>query len=94
MVIDVIDVSTPDRTQVTAARKAYDALTSEQKALVTNYDDLVAAENKLAEAKESKGLGAGFIVSVTMAALIVFLLIVWLVIYTLEQKGVIKRRDK
>lgn len=39
---------------ILAARDAYDALTSEQKDLVTNYSTLVAAEERLAELKENK----------------------------------------
>lgn len=35
--------------EITAARKAYDALTKEQKALVTNYDVLTAAEEALSK---------------------------------------------
>ena len=34
---------------IKAARKAYDALNAEQRKLVTNYDELVAAEKKFAE---------------------------------------------
>ena len=39
---------------VVIAREAYDALTNEQKDLVTNYSTLVAAEERLAELKENK----------------------------------------
>lgn len=53
-VIDLInkipaDVTADDADAVEAARKAYDALTAEQKKLVTNYDDLTEAEEKLEE---------------------------------------------
>ena len=34
---------------VEAARAAYNTLTEDQKALVTNYTDLTAAENRIAE---------------------------------------------
>lgn len=44
-------VTLESKTAVEAARAAYDALTAEQKALVTNYETLTAAETKLAELK-------------------------------------------
>ena len=43
-----------DAEKVEAARKAYDALTDEQKELVTNYARLTAAEKELAEAEASE----------------------------------------
>ena len=46
-------VTEKDRQRVEAARKAYDALTDDQKALVTNYALLTAAEKTLAEAEAS-----------------------------------------
>ena len=50
--IDAIgEVTLESEADIKAARKAYDALTDEQKALVTNYEDLVAAEKKLEELK-------------------------------------------
>lgn len=39
---------------IVLARESYDALTNEQKDLVTNYSTLVAAEERLAELKENK----------------------------------------
>ena len=48
--IDRIDEVTLDsKTAVDTARKAYDALSEENKAKVTNYDKLVAAEKKLSK---------------------------------------------
>jgi hypothetical protein len=44
---DITVLTLEDETQVIAAREAYDALTVEEKALVTNYQDLIEAENKL-----------------------------------------------
>lgn len=41
-----------DESKVTAARTAYDALATTQKALVTNYNTLIAAEKKIIELKE------------------------------------------
>ena len=50
--IDAIgEVTLESEADIKAARKAYDALTDDQKALVTNYEDLVAAEEKLEELK-------------------------------------------
>ena len=50
--IDAIgEVTLESEADIKAARKAYDALTDEQKALVTNYEDLVATEKKLEELK-------------------------------------------
>ena len=91
--IGAINASNPDKGKVTEARAAYDALTPEQKAKVTNYAALTAAEDQLANSNKSSGLGAGFIVGVTMASIIVTLLIVMLVLVTLDQKGILKRRD-
>ena len=52
-VMDLIDaigpVTTASGTAITAARNAYDALTDEQKALVTNYQTLLDAEERYAE---------------------------------------------
>ena len=45
------NVALSDEAKVVAARTAYDALTDTQKALVTNYDILTAAEKKIAELK-------------------------------------------
>ena len=48
--IDLIGTVTKDsKTAIEAARTAYDALTSEQKTLVTNYSTLTAAEKALAD---------------------------------------------
>ena len=47
-------VSEEDAEKVKAVREAYDALTDDQKALVTNYDRLTAAEKQLAEAEASE----------------------------------------
>ncbi|MBQ1858366.1 MAG: leucine-rich repeat protein [Paludibacteraceae bacterium] len=53
-VIDLIDAigevsySDASKDKIDAARKAYDALTDDQKALVTNYDVLIAAEERYA----------------------------------------------
>ncbi|MBR4742805.1 MAG: DUF4430 domain-containing protein, partial [Oscillospiraceae bacterium] len=47
-------VSEDDAEKVKAAREAYNALTDDQKALVTNYDRLTAAEKQLAEAEASE----------------------------------------
>lgn len=49
--IDAIpaNVTLSNRDTVTAAREAYDALTDNQKAIVTNYEKLIEAEVKIAE---------------------------------------------
>ncbi len=47
-------VTLEKESDIVAARYAYDALTNEQKDLVTNYSTLVAAEERLAELKENK----------------------------------------
>lgn len=44
-----VTVTLAEKTKVTEARTAYEALTIEQKNLVTNYDKLVAAETRIAE---------------------------------------------
>ena len=49
---DLADIELSDRAAIEAARAAYEALSDEAKALVENYDDLVAAEAKLAELQE------------------------------------------
>ena len=46
------DVTLDSESAITAARAAYDALTDEQKALVTKADDLTAAEEALVQLKE------------------------------------------
>ncbi len=55
-IIDMIDklgtITLESEEAVKAARAAYDKLTDVQKALVTNYDKLEAAEKKLAELKD------------------------------------------
>jgi hypothetical protein len=54
------DLTLNDKAAVEAARAAYNALTAEQKALVTNYDKLVAAESRIAEL-ENNGGGGGLL---------------------------------
>ena len=61
-VIDMIKelptkVTKNDEAKIKAARAAYDALTDKQKELVTNYDDLVSAEKKLADIKNPTNSG-------------------------------------
>ena len=53
--IDAIgsDITLQSEDAIKAARSAYDALSDEDKAQVSNYDDLVAAENKIAELKNT-----------------------------------------
>ncbi len=46
---EVDELTLEDKAQVEAARLAYNALTEEQKALVTNLDELEALEEKIAE---------------------------------------------
>ncbi len=50
--IGVLNVNAVDEDSVTRAREAYNALTDEQKALVTNYDILVECENVLSADSE------------------------------------------
>ena len=50
--IGVLDVKAVDEDSVTRAREAYNALTDEQKALVTNYDILEECENVLSADSE------------------------------------------
>jgi hypothetical protein len=45
----LIDITLEDKTDIEAARTAYNALTPAQQALVTNYQELVDAEAKIAE---------------------------------------------
>ena len=53
--IDAIGVVALDsENDIVAARTAYNALTEEQQGLVTNYDDLLAAEARLEELKVAK----------------------------------------
>ena len=53
--IDAIGTVTLEKeSDIVAAREAYEALTAEQKALVTNYSTLEAAEERLAELKANK----------------------------------------
>ncbi|MBR6549519.1 MAG: hypothetical protein IKT68_08275, partial [Clostridia bacterium] len=53
--IDALNVqSLNDESAVVAAREAYNALTSAQKAYVTNLEKLVAAETKIADLKAEK----------------------------------------
>ncbi|OZI13462.1 hypothetical protein CEW92_01110 [Bacillaceae bacterium SAS-127] len=49
-------VTLTDETAVTSARTAYNALTTSQKALVTNLDKLTAAEAKIVELKDAKAV--------------------------------------
>jgi hypothetical protein len=58
LVIDMIDdfpslnaITLSDEAEIVAARTAYDALTPAQQALVSNYQELVAAEAKIADLK-------------------------------------------
>ncbi len=48
------EVTLDSRTAIDTARKAYDALSDENKEKVTNYDKLVAAEKKLAQLEAEK----------------------------------------
>jgi cell division protein FtsX len=48
---DLADITLDDEPEIVAARNAYDALTEKQKALMTNYQDLLDAEARLAELK-------------------------------------------
>jgi uncharacterized repeat protein (TIGR02543 family) len=49
---EVESISLTDEEAILQARQAYDALTEEQKALVTNYDELVAAEARITILKQ------------------------------------------
>jgi uncharacterized repeat protein (TIGR02543 family) len=49
---EVESISLSDEEAILQARQAYDALTEEQKALVTNYDELVAAEARITILKQ------------------------------------------
>ena len=68
-----IDADNPDSAKVTEARAAYDALTDEQKAKVTNYESLTAAESKLIEINnpEKKGLSGGAVAGIVIAFVVV-----------------------
>ena len=50
---DLADITLDDEAEIVAARTAYDALTAEQKELVTNYQDLLDAEARLAELQQA-----------------------------------------
>ena len=52
----------------------------------------VVFENEIV--KDNGGLGSGFIVLMTMLSIIVAACIVLLVLYTLDQKGKLKRKDE
>jgi len=86
-------VATTDKAAIEAARKAYDALTADQKALVSNYETLTAAEkayaDKEAAAKAPKGLSGGAIAGIVIGSIVVLLLIACAVLYILNKKGVI-----
>ena len=86
--IGTIDASNPDSEKVAEARAAYDALTAEQKAKVTNYDTLTAAENKLVENNnpEKQGLSGGAIAGIVIAFVIVLSVIGLLVFSYLKQR--------
>lgn len=58
-----------DKSSVSAARKAYDALSSSQKSQVTNYSTLVAAEKRIAELEKSADQEAALAVIRTIATL-------------------------
>ena len=67
VVIDMIDgfpeldlITLNDEDQIVAARTAYDALTEDQQALVTNYQELVDAEAKLASLNNQPPLTLDF----------------------------------
>ena len=84
--ISDINASNPDSAKVAEARAAYDALTDEQKAKVTNYETLTAAEAKLAKTGLSGGAIAGIVIGCIFGALIIAL-VVLLILY---KKGLIK----
>ena len=92
-----IDADNPDSAKVTEARAAYDALTDEQKAKVTNYESLTAAESKLIEINnpEKKGLSGGAIAGIVIGSVFGALLIACAVRFLLNKKGIVKlgKRD-
>ena len=82
----------PDSAKVTEARAAYDALTDEQKAKVTNYETLTAAESKLIEINnpEKKGLSGGAIAGIVIGCFFGLLIIACAVLFILNKKGIVK----
>ena len=59
LIAEIEAVTLESEAQIVSARIQYDALSDEQKAEVTNYQDLVNAELQLITLKQQAGLDAG-----------------------------------
>ena len=89
------NVTLDDKDAIEAARKAYDSLDADEKALVTTetLKKLTDDENALASLKpatpEKQGLPAGAVVGIVIGSIFGVLLIACLVLFLLNKKGII-----
>ena len=89
------NVTLDDKNAIEAARKAYDSLDADEKALVTTetLKKLTDDENALASLKpatpEKQGLPAGAVVGIVIGSIFGVLLIACLVLFLLNKKGII-----
>ena len=90
--IGTVEYNSDNKAKIDAAKAAYDALTPEQKALVSNYNVLTEAEQtysaKEAEANKRKGPSAGGVIVIILSVLLVLSLGAIVTIYILNKKGI------
>jgi len=94
--IGTVEYTDESKAKIDAARSAYDALDDSQKAQITNYGVLVDAEQtyaqKQAEANvhPEKGLNAGAVVGIVIAAIVALLCLAYVLLFFAFNKFIVK----